>query len=127
MLSSLKLLIIVTISREYIRCQELEKENSDTKIKEPFLVWCLKWSSPPSCPRKRASRSSLFLGFRVAPPRESGDHASLPGMTIESCNELLRQDTSYLFSEGGIEHTARPKCQFPRDLLTLWLSEGGWG
>jgi len=22
-------------------------------------------------------------GFRVAPPRESGDHAGLPGMTIE--------------------------------------------
>ena len=28
--------------------------------------------------------------FRVAPPRESGDHASLPGMTNELCNEIQR-------------------------------------
>ena len=35
-----------------------------------------------------------YPGFRVAPPRESGDHAGLPGMTIELCNELLIQDTS---------------------------------
>jgi pyruvate/2-oxoglutarate/acetoin dehydrogenase E1 component len=34
-----------------------------------------------------------FPGFRLAPPRESGDHAGLAGMTIELPNEVLKYYT----------------------------------
>jgi hypothetical protein len=37
---------------------------------------------------------SIFRRFPVALPHESGDHASLPGMTFELRNELLKQNTS---------------------------------
>jgi hypothetical protein len=33
-------------------------------------------------------KPALTSGFRGAPPRESGDHAGLPGMTPKSFNEF---------------------------------------
>jgi len=50
--------------------------------------------NPTKSPPLLRGRQRGGRGFQVAPPRESGDHAGLPEMTIELCNELLIQDTS---------------------------------
>jgi hypothetical protein len=45
-------------------------------------------------PAKAGIQVREIPGFRVAILRENEDHASLPGMTIDLCNDFLGQDTS---------------------------------
>jgi NitT/TauT family transport system substrate-binding protein len=71
-------------------------------------------------PAEAEARTFDFPGFRVALPRESGDHASLPGMTIKLCNDLLNM-TLGRFKGGNHMSANRSRRGWIVALLTVVL------